>query len=609
MQRSVPHAHEQNGMAERMIQTLNTMARSMMLSSAAPESMWQYAIDTAAYIWNRLPNKNLDGMSPFEAATGEKPSIAHMVPFYSKGYYHLDPSERKKSAKFRAAAHPCYFIGYPAGYKNAYKILDEKTRKVVVRCDVIFDEHMDVSSSTVSDGHENGTIVIDRDKEEAAVSHEDANSQPSVPLSLPAPPEPRRNPFRAARRVGEYVDSCFTIRIDDMPDAIQHVEPVTPKNVRQALSPDNPFREYWLKAINDEVEALLERNVIESVPPNIASTIKQAFRSFMVFRVNKLPDRTYKFKARLVGDGRDQIQGIDYEDTQAPTVGFHVVMIVLHLAAIKGWYVTGCDIANAYLKALADRDLYMYLPFDYTGGVKVMVRLLRNLYGTKQAVRLWYAKIDEVMRSHGLQRSKVEPCLYYRRNVEECLYVLVYVDDILIVGNSDKVTCDFKDYLSKTITKITDLGNVNRYLGIDITREGDYFVLKQTDYIEKSYAKFIPDGANYKGKPTPLPVNIDHLRRAREEGEPEVVINDRLGTLNFAATRCKPEIGYTTSLIGSYASKATIEHVKACDRTFGYLKRVKHEGLRVGGPSKIFKPVVFVDALLQHAVQQSILVS
>jgi len=80
---------------------------------------------------------------------------------------------------------------------------------------------------------------------------------------------------------------------------------------------------------------LLEGNVIESVPPDIASTIKQAFRSFMVFRVNKLPDRTYKFKARLVGDGRDQVQGIDYEDTQAPTVGFDVVMIVLHLAAIK----------------------------------------------------------------------------------------------------------------------------------------------------------------------------------------------------------------------------------------------------------------------------------
>jgi hypothetical protein len=122
------------------------------------------------------------------------------------------------------------------------------------------------------------------------------------------------------------------------------------------------------------------------------------------------------------------------------------------------------------------------------------------------------------------------------------------------------------------------------------------FVLMQTGYIEKSYANFIPDGAIHKGKHTPLPVNIDYLCRSRVEGEPEVVIYDRLGPMNFAATRCKPEIRYTTSLIGSYASKATFEHVKACDRTFGYLKRVKHEGLRVGVPFKIFKPVVFVDA-------------
>lgn len=186
--------------------------------------------------------------------------------------------------------------------------------------------------------------------------------------------------------------------------------------------------------------------------------------------------------------------------------------------------------------------------------------------------------------------------MYYRRDGDECLYVLVYVDDILIVGSTDKVTGDFKKYLAKTFTKITDLGEVKRFLGIDIKREGDYFVLNQADYIEKSCTKFIPDEVHHKGKPTPLPVNIDHLRRAREEGDPEVVINDRLGTLNFAATRCKPEISYSTSLLGSYASKATVEHVKACDRVFGFLQRTKNDGLRVGGPSKIFKPVVFVDA-------------
>jgi hypothetical protein len=104
---------------------------------------------------------------------------------------------------------------------------------------------------------------------------------------------------------------------------------------------------------------------------------------------NKLLDRTYKFK--LVGDdGRDQVQGIDYEDTQAPTVSFHVVMIVLHLAAIKGWHVTGCDIANAYLEALADRDLYIYtyLPFDYTGGAEVWSDCYAIFMAQKQATRL-----------------------------------------------------------------------------------------------------------------------------------------------------------------------------------------------------------------------------
>jgi len=224
-----------------------------------------------------------------------------------------------------------------------------------------------------------------------------------------------------------------------------------------------------------------------------------------------------------------------------------------------------------------------------------MVQLLRNLYGTKQAARLWYAKIDEVLREYGLQRSNVEPCLYYRRDEDFVLYVLIYVDDVLIVGSTKKVAECFKEYLSKTFTKITDLGEVHRYLGIDIKREGDYFVFNQADYIEKMLDKF-DINPEHKGKSTPLPVSVDVMRAGRKDGEPVITIHDRVGSYRFAADRTHPEVSFSASFLGSFAANATEEHVKACDRGFGYLNRVKSLGQRMGGPSRIFKPVAYVDA-------------
>lgn len=63
-----------------------------------------------------------------------------------------------------------------------------------------------------------------------------------------------------------------------------------------------------------------------------------------------------------------------------------------------------------------------------------MYRLIKALYGLRQAPRVWYAKLNKYFENLGFSRYPYEHALYIRSNGVEALIVGVYVDDLLITG-------------------------------------------------------------------------------------------------------------------------------------------------------------------------------
>jgi hypothetical protein len=187
----------------------------------------------------------------------------------------------------------------------------------------------------------------------------------------------------------------------------------TPNNCYEALSDNNPYKEEWLKAINKEMETIIQLGVFEMISEEEARKLRP-FKSRMVFKVKIEPDGTIVFKARLVVKGFSQRYGIDYDQTFAVTFG--TILLILHIAVTLGWHhITGCDIGNVYLEALINRSLYMELPVDYTGKDDVVVvRLVRNLYGSKQAAyNMWYTHLcNKILADYGFERSSFEPCCF-----------------------------------------------------------------------------------------------------------------------------------------------------------------------------------------------------
>jgi hypothetical protein len=84
---------------------------------------------------------------------------------------------------------------------------------------------------------------------------------------------------------------------------------------------------------------------------------------------------------------------------------------LLFLAAVYDWNVEGLDVENAYLEAYLDAKIYMNLPPEIykLNGKPVKVKLIRSLYGLKQAVKLWNSLLNSKLLAAGLTNNVLNP--------------------------------------------------------------------------------------------------------------------------------------------------------------------------------------------------------
>lgn len=136
----------QNGGAERLNRTIMEKARSMLYAVGLEIEFWAEAVATVVYLINRSPTKALNGMTPEEAWTGKKPSVAHLKVFGCLAYAHVPKDLRTKLAPKSVK---CIFLGYYAGSKS-YRLFNLDTKKVIRSRDVIFHEKIACSDVVVT---------------------------------------------------------------------------------------------------------------------------------------------------------------------------------------------------------------------------------------------------------------------------------------------------------------------------------------------------------------------------------------------------------------------------------------------------------------------------
>ncbi|KAL0445868.1 UNVERIFIED_CONTAM: Copia protein [Sesamum latifolium] len=148
------------------------------------------------------------------------------------------------------------------------------------------------------------------------------------------------------------------------------------------------------------------------------------------------------------------------------------------LLAITAWYdyeIWQMDVKITFLNGFIKEEIYMDQQlegFTSVGEAEKVSRHQRSIYGLKQASRSWKTHFYEVIRGYNLIKNEFDPCVYKKISGSTIAYLLLYVDDILLIGNDVKMLADIKASLS-TQFSTKDIGGrptslASRSIGIDL---------------------------------------------------------------------------------------------------------------------------------------------
>ncbi|CDO76034.1 hypothetical protein BN946_scf184818.g2 [Trametes cinnabarina] len=523
-------------------ETVMEMARTMLQSSGLPNTYWGEACLYAIHIINRTPSRALgDDITPHEAFTGNKPSVAHIRPFGCKAFVHI-PDEKRQ--KLDPKSLECVLVGWSAS-KRAYRLLHRSSGRIYESRDVVFDEgqpdelphrvtvNVDpipapqaapspreqparpTITVTVEDVADEGeaafqpqtsTTTARSEPAAASVPQDDRSASPPPP---PAPAPPLRRSTRVRRPALRDDDPRFKVSSynrrrpaapsqeaapavegrnlevdddDDDADEAEVAEVLGPAgdehaNRAEALEDDpqtyeeamsRPDADMWKAACAEELLAFAKAEPYDEVerPQN-----RKVVGCKWVFRLKRGADGSVeRYKARLVAQGFTQVEGIDYSEMFAPVSKFASIRTVLTLAALFDLEIDQMDVKSAFLNGDLDEEIFMAPPQGSSCPDGHVWRLRKALYGLRQASREWYKKIRAEFESLGFVRSDADHSIFTKVEDGVLLIIALYVDDMLLVGNS-RLAIDALKAALQTRFEMTDLGAARWILGMEIKRD------------------------------------------------------------------------------------------------------------------------------------------
>jgi hypothetical protein len=173
-----------------------------------------------------------------------------------------------------------------------------------------------------------------------------------------------------------------------------------------------------------------------------------------------------------VAKGFKQIHGIDYDETFSPVVILKSVQILLAIAAYFNYEIWHMDVKMVFLNGNQTEDVYMTQPEGFVDPKYVgkICKLQKSIYGLKQASWRWNLYFDEVVKGFGFIKNVEEHCAYKKVSGSAVVFLVIFVDDILLIGNDIPMMGADESSLRKSFL-MKDLGDATYILGIKIYRD------------------------------------------------------------------------------------------------------------------------------------------
>lgn len=391
----------------------------------------------------------------------------------------------------------------------------------------------------------------------------DSVSQPSVaaPVSHPYGTRLKSNICKPKVRT----DGTITYSAVSVPD----IEPTS-----HIAAMKHPL---WRQAMIDEFQALIKNKTWHLVSPRANLNIIDCK---WVFRIKQKSDGSIdRYKARLVAKGFKQQHGIDYDDTFSPVVKPTIVRLLLSLAVSRNWTICQIDIQNAFLHGVLHEDVYMKQPPGFIDSTHpdYLCKLDKALYGLKQAPRAWFSRLSSKLIDLGFSPSKADVSLFIFNHQGIQIYMLIYVDDIIIISSSSVATDRLLQQLRQDFA-VKDLGALSYFLGVEVNQSSQGIILSQRKYIKDLLTR--TGMRNCKGTSTPMSPTEPLKLVGGQPLSPEDATRYRsvVGVLQYLSLT-RPDISFCVNRVCQFMSSPTLEHWMAVKRILRYLTATIEMGL------------------------------
>ncbi|KAK2389827.1 secreted RxLR effector protein [Trifolium repens] len=582
-----PGTPQWNGVSERRNRTLLDMVRSMMSHADLPNSFWGHALLTVAYTLNRVPSKKVD-KTPYEIWSGKRPHMSYMKIWGCEVYV-----KRQLSTKLEPRSDKCLFVGYPKETKGYYFYNPTEGKVFVARTGVFLEREF------ISKGISGRNVELEEIQEPPTIgqSMEEHEREPQdVVEEQPAQVEQiqrRSNRIRhEPERYGYLITEQGDILLMDQDEPVSYQEAIT-----------GPESEKWLEAMKSEIDSMYTNQVWNLVEPPVG--VRPIGCKWVFKKKTDMDGKVHTYKARLVAKGYKQIHGVDYDETFSPVAMLKSVRILLAIAAYHDYEIWQMDVKTAFLNGNLLEDVYMTQPegFDIPNEAHKICKLQRSIYGLKQASRSWNLRFDETVTKYGFIKNEDEPCVYKKVSGSKIVFLVLYVDDILLIGNDVPTLQQVKTWLGNCFS-MKDLGEAAYILGIRIYRDRSQRLLglSQSTYIDKVLKRFNMHDSKKGFIPMQHGICLSKTQcpSSKEERERmnEIPYASAIGSIMYAMLCTRPDVSYALSATSRYQSDPGESHWIAVKNILKYLRRTKETFLVYGGEEEL-SVVGYTDASFQ----------
>jgi hypothetical protein len=227
------------------------------------------------------------------------------------------------------------------------------------------------------------------------------------------------------------------------------------------------------------------------------------------------------------------------------------------------------DVKLTFLHGDLQEEIYMEQPPSYVQNESSLVCCLKkSLYGLKQAPQAWYAKMDNFLIDTGFSRFHSDPNVYTKKVGSHLIILVLYVDDLILIGSDSKLLNHVKTSLKKKF-EMTDLGFLHYFLGLQVLQTNEGIFLSQSKYSCDLLRRFHMDDC--KPAPSPFQSGVNLTSTCTSPEVDATLYRQLVGSLLYL-TYTRPDLSFDVGLVSQYMQTPHESHWNATKRILRYVR-------------------------------------